>query len=102
MEAKSNDELKSIAQGLLSGTIFSVQSYQGIRTHFMPIAFGALSDLSEDERKDIGLIYEYMDKAGPLAVNGKPCFMSFRILSVADTEKVMEYMQKIEKALDEM
>jgi hypothetical protein len=105
LEAKTNEELKEIAQGLLSGTIFSdrhLENPEEIPRHFMPIAFGCLSNLTENEKRNIGLIYEWVEKAGPLAINGKPCFMSARLLTFTEMEKVCDYMRKIEQAVAEM
>jgi len=34
--------------------------------------------------QNIGVIYEYISKAGPRSINGYPCFFSFRILNKAD------------------
>ena len=67
---------------------------------FMPIVLGAFSDYSEEARKDIGMIYEYYDKAGPQAINGYPIFFSFAIVNVKDRQFVWEKVEKIRKALE--
>lgn len=67
---------------------------------FMPIVLGAFSDYSEEARKDIGMIYEYYDKAGPRAINGYPIFFSFAIVNVKDRQFVWEKVEKIRKALE--
>jgi len=66
---------------------------------FMPIALGGLSDLSEEARKDVGMVYEYYDKAGPRSINGYPIFFSFRIVNVKDRLLVWEKYEKIQEAL---
>jgi len=40
-----------------------------------------------------------MDKAGPMAVNGMPMFLSFRLVSIDDTKKVLERYNKIKEAV---
>lgn len=57
---------------------------------FMPLAMGALSGMARTQLDDIGMVYEYVEKAGPLAVNGQPMFFSLRLLNKADTERVTE------------
>lgn len=49
----------------------------------------------ENERlQSIGLVYEYLSEAGPMAVNGKPTFFSLRLLNKADTEKMFTYYEQ--------
>lgn len=45
--------------------------------------------------KTIGLIYEYLDSPNrsPMAINGKPIFMSCRFLNIEDTKKMFEYYE---------
>lgn len=87
---------------------------------FMPLALGAFQDISwdmesregkiinlilgdlepeyikrkEEYKKSIGFIYEYVDKAGPMAINGNPIFTSFNILSIDDTDRMFNYYEK--------
>lgn len=67
---------------------------------FMPIVLGAFSEYSEEARKDIGMVYEYYDKAGPRSINGYPIFFSFRIVNVKDRLVVWEKYEKIREVLD--
>ena len=57
---------------------------------FMPLALGVLSEMDKEEVKDIGLIYEYNDQAGPRGINGYPMFMSCRYLSKKDTNTMFD------------
>ena len=47
-----------------------------------------------DYWNSIGLIYEYLDKQSPRAVNGKPTFMSCNFLSIEDTELLFKYYEE--------
>lgn len=47
----------------------------------------------ENMLKSIGLVYEYLDKAGPMSVNGMPNFFSCRFLNIEDTKKMFEYYE---------
>jgi hypothetical protein len=50
---------------------------------------------AEEGRKkwydEIGLIYEYLDKAGPRCINGCPIFMSCRIMSKSDADRMWKF-----------
>jgi hypothetical protein len=51
--------------------------------------------------EDIGMLYEYNDKAGPRGINGYPMFTSCNIVSKADTKKFLEVYKKYEEARTE-
>lgn len=48
----------------------------------------------KEQLNSIGLVYEYLSEAGPMAVNGKPTFFSLRLLNKVDTEKMFEYYEQ--------
>ena len=48
----------------------------------------------ENYLSSIGLIYEYIDKAGPRSINGLPNFFSMRLLNKEDALKVDGYYIK--------
>ena len=50
--------------------------------------------IREEYFKNIGMLYEYNDKAGPQSINGYPIFMSMRILSKEDTIKFIDMYSK--------
>jgi len=43
---------------------------------------------------NIGLIYEYLDQAGPTSVNGMPTFFSLKYLNISDAEKMFVFYEK--------
>jgi len=51
----------------------------------------------EEYLKNIGMVYEYYDKAGPRSINGYPIFMSMKILSIDDTKKFRDMYFKYEE-----
>lgn len=61
---------------------------------FMPIALGALAKFPKKEIKNIGLIYEYYDKAGPMGINGYPMFFSCKFMNMSDWQEVSKEIQK--------
>lgn len=100
---KTPEELKELAQGIFAGTIFTdrhLKSPDLMVMVWLPIALGALSDWTEAEVKEIGMIYEHLEKAGPRAINGCPSFMSVRFLNTGDAKKVMEAVRYLSKQKD--
>lgn len=48
----------------------------------------------KEQLNSIGLVYEYLSEASPMAVNGKPTFFSLKLLNKADTEKMFTFYEK--------
>lgn len=89
----SDEELKKFVVDYLGGRIFtSADIHPGELSNvlgmiFMPISLGALSDLTEENRKSIGLLWEYLSKAGPMGINGYPIFTSVHLMRTEDWER---------------
>lgn len=48
------------------------------------------------EKPDVstwGMVYEYLDKAGPRTVNGRPSFFSMKVLHVDDMSQFFEFYE---------
>jgi hypothetical protein len=106
---KTNEELKQIAEDLNSGKLFiDRQIPEGLPVHMiiMPLIFMS-KEQSETfknnvESGEIAMIYEYIDKAGPRAINGNPMFMSLQTLSKNEVKIVFDYYNKIKKAIADL
>jgi hypothetical protein len=61
-----------------------------IRTVFMPLAMGALASWSEAALQQIGMIYEEIEQAAPMTIDGLPTFLSMRLLHADDWTKAVE------------
>lgn len=103
LQPRTDADLKKIAIDLYEGKIFTDRHIQGsdIQMVFMPIALGAFQNTSEEEIKDIGLIYEYLDQAGPRSINSMPCFFSFKMLSRSETETMITHYEAYKKIKEE-
>jgi len=102
----SEKELSQLAKDIATNLVFTSDHVRReewdniLGMVFMPIALGAFSDMTEEAKKDIGMVYEYYDKAGPRSINGYPIFFSFRILNVKDRLIVWEKHEKIRQVLE--
>lgn len=97
-------EIADLANDMYRGLIFTdrhVQNPKDVPSVFMPIIFMKKEDIEKLKANPPGMIYEYLDQAGPRAINGMPMFMSLRMISVKDTEKVMERYKKIKQAVED-
>lgn len=82
-----DDELKKFIREFLSGAIYTsaqVTEMNILTMVFMPLALGALSQWEEEEVEKIGILWEYLDQAGPRAVNGCPIFFSMYMMHRED------------------
>ena len=99
-DAMTTEELKQIAIDIYHGKIFTDRH---IRTEektpsllgmiFMPILFW------DAPPPDIDMLFEYLDKAGPRAINGYPMFDSCRYLNESDRAQVFRLYSEYEEHL---
>jgi hypothetical protein len=100
MITKTEDEIKQIAKDLFHGKIFCdrhLKDGKDIEKVFAVIALGGADCIPEEDRDDVGLIYEYLDKSSPVGINGKPMFFSFNYINKNDTLKVFDYYEKLKE-----
>lgn len=99
-----DNELRQIAQDILEEKIFtnrhiSPRDNNLIGTIFMVLMFGGAEQIDPD---DVGMIFEYYNKACKTAVNGYPIFSSCALLNKRDTKKVWEYYEKFKVAREKL
>jgi hypothetical protein len=99
------DKLKEIARDMAMGKIFCdrhipINQPQLFSQIFMTFLFLDIGPETGESMLDIGLVYEYLDKAGPRSVNGFPIFHSCAVLLTDDAKKMWEYYEKYRTAID--
>lgn len=96
----TNEDIKKLADDMYKGLIFTdrhVHVPEDVPRVFLPLIL-----LDEKQRRELeanppGMIYEYMENASRMGINGMPIFFSFKTVSQEDTKKVMgEYNEIIE------
>ena len=98
----SDQEVRQLAEDMFKGLIFTdrnVQIKEGIPKVFVPLMLMGKEFINELQEIPVGMIYEYMDKAGPRSINGMPIFMSFKFIDVKDQKKVIEIYNKIREVV---
>lgn len=94
-------EINQLAQDIHAGKVFTdrhVREARDLMLVFMPLAFLQGEDL--EKMNDVGMVYQYMNEAGPRGINGMPSFTSFRTVNKADLLLVLEKVRKIRSAVD--
>jgi len=98
IESLPIEQLKQIAIDFYKGLIFSdrhCESADDIRSTFMTLMFITDPEQIKEIVENSGLIFEYISNAGPLAVNGRPVFMSMRLLNRKDTDLMFDMAKKL-------
>ncbi len=103
MKRADKKALRELAEDIVKERVF-VDRYLGqeanlIHSVFMPLMFLNKKQFREMKR-DCGMIYEYYDKAGRMAINGFPMFFSMRYVHKKDVPIVFKYVKKLKKALE--
>ncbi len=94
----SDEDLRAFVVAFCDGRIFSTAHMRNLEDAylvFMPLFFGA-GDFSRSWIESIGVVYEYMDKAGPRSINGMPIFFSCRFVHRDDWERARQAIIKEE------
>lgn len=95
----SDDKLREFVDDFVSNRIFTSAHLRDQEANllpmiFMPLGLGALSSLQPDSLSQVGCLWEYLDKAGPRAINGRPMFFSFQMLHIDDWERAKAAITK--------
>lgn len=101
---KSDKDLKQIAKDIYLGKIFTdrhISNKNMIASVFMPLIFLRTETKNGKNFIDSNpvLLYEYLDKAGPMAINDMPMFTSMQSLNKEEFDKMVSYYEKIEKTM---
>ncbi len=105
-ESCTDEKIKEIALGCINKHIFTsqhVRDANDIPHVFMAYGLGGSAEHSEWMREnDIAVFYEYMNKAAPRGINGNPVFFSHSFLSENDWKRVLDKVEKIKSALEDV
>ncbi len=89
----TDQEIKKLAEDIFRGLIFTdrqIQDKNEVSRVFMPLIFLNKKQMEELNNDNPGMIYEYMEKACNVSINGMPIFLSFCMISQIDAKKVFE------------
>lgn len=101
----TDQEVKQLAEDMYRGLVFTdrhLQRKEDVSMVFIPLVLMGKELIDKLLKNPPGMIYEYLDKAGTMSVNGMPMFMSFKMVSTEDTKKVFEIYNKIRKFVEDV
>lgn len=103
----TDEGVKKLADDIYRGLVFTdrhVQNPDDISRVFLPLVLLKKEQIEEllADLPGMIMIYEYMDKAGPMSINGMPIFYSLRLLDQEDAKKVNEKYLQIKKAIEKV
>ena len=99
----TDEEIKKLADDIYKGLVFSdrnIENPSDVPRVFVPLILMGEEQIEEFRTNPPGMIYEYLDKAGPMAMNGMPIFFSFRLISQEDAKKVNKKYVQIKEAVE--
>jgi hypothetical protein len=93
----SDEELKKLAVDIEDGLVFTnlhLKDKLRLKSVFMLLNFFTKEQMKKLEEEKVGLIFEYLGEAGPIAMDGLPSFFTVRFLNESDTEKLSKYAKE--------
>jgi len=100
---KTDDQLKQLAKDIHTGLVFTNNHIppddpMALGIVFMPLVMMNDQQQKEFEEKQPGMVYEYLDKAGPRSMNGLPMFTSLQFITVDEYAKLRVFYDEIKAA----
>lgn len=103
--SSTDEDIKKLADDIYKGLVFTdrhIKNPDDIHRVFIPLTLMKEEQIEEFKANPPGMIYEYMEKAGPMSINGMPIFFSFRFLNQEDSKKVFDKYNKIKEAVEKV
>lgn len=90
----SDELLREFVLGLCDGRLFTSAQIdkEDVGTTFIVLALA--SDLEPKDFEDVGIVWEWMDKALPRTVNGRPMFTSCQLMHKDDWKRAHEAYER--------
>lgn len=101
MLMKTEQELRQLALDVVEGKVFTdrhCRDQHEVSRAFMILNLMDKAQMDELLAKKPAMFYEYLDKAGPLAVNGNPTFFSLAFLT---DDEFNIYAPLVKKLIDQ-
>lgn len=102
---KTNEELRELAVEIVNGRVYtdvfhiSSACPEQVLQVFMPLALlntdDRLTFYKRVENGDVAMIYEHLDKAGPMAIDGLPVFFSFSTIDEEELDRLRPMVKEI-------
>jgi len=91
----TDDEITALARDIVTNLVYISNRPEAIQNSFMIMMLASPDQIPPN----IGAVYEYYAKAGPLAVNGMPTFFSAKFVPAESMEALWDAIQRMRVAL---
>jgi len=97
------EELKKIAVGIADGNIFCSMQIRPseqksmLNSVFMVLTFMEKKDLDKLVSEKVTVLFEDINKAGPMSINGYPCFFSCQTLTDTEWKTIVPMIEQYDK-----
>lgn len=101
----TDEQLKEFVLGLCDGKLLTsaqVRQPDLIPMIFLPVAFGVFNGWSKEEIENIGVLWEWNDRAGLRGINGYPIFSSLRMMHKEDWKRAVDAHEREMKRREEI
>jgi hypothetical protein len=95
------DAIRRLARDAYTGKAFLTLKPEDVEYSFGGVLTMITPQLAPEYIESIGACWEYMTEAGPLAVNGRPMFLSIRFVNKEDVKLVVEEMKRIHALIEQ-
>lgn len=91
----TDEELTTLARDIVTNRVFITGDAEKARMCFLVIGLVDPNTLPSN----LGAVWEYVEKAGPMAINGLPMFFSAHFIAIEDIEPLRVKIEGMEQAL---
>ena len=97
---RTEHELKQLAVDIVEGKVFGTWNLNNpdmVGSVFMGMNFMTQKQADDLQAKEVAHFYEYLDKAGPMSVNGMPTFFSMNYLNKQEAGKLQTLIEDLKR-----
>lgn len=101
----TEEDIKKLAGDIYLGLVFTdrhIENPSDIPRVFVPLMLMGEEQIEELRSNPPGMIYEYIENASPMGIDGMPIFFSFRLLDQEDVKKVNKKYIQIKEAVEKV
>ena len=100
IKRRDEDAIRRLARDVITG-----KAYLTIKTEEVGYSFGgfltiALPQMSKEYVDSIGAVWEFLSEAGPMAMNGRPMFLSARFVNKEDVALVVAEVRRLTEVME--
>lgn len=94
-------EARALARRIVTNEVYTSNHIpHAERVRILPSVFMVLMFMEAEELEGCGMLYAPMSSAGPIGVNGYPCFFEATMVHLDDISLLNEHVTRMQEALN--